>query len=569
MGLTSKTTLLSLEKVGPWGPAIRVKHIGNTDKVIGAWGPRYFVGGTGNIVYVKTAANTWSEVSNVYLKTAVETWSAVSQFCVKKDASTWDGKGDEMSGSDLVFPVFQSAATSTNGTKVILTYNKTLSATTAAASAFAVVVDGSSSTVSSVATSGATVELTMQTGIQIGETVTVAYTDPSGSDDANAIQDATGLDAISLSATSVTNNVAAPVFQSAATSGDGTKVILTYNQALSSTPAATSAFAVVVNSSAATVSSAAVSGSTVELTLGTAVTVGQTATVAYTDPSGADDANAVQGTTGIDCASFTATSVTNAVITFVSSNLVFHLDPANTSCYSGSGTTVNSLVNNHTNDHFGDVTWSSDSGGDTGGYFEYDGTQDSGLTFHYSSDFEHENDGTNSVSDYSWEFWWYGEDHSPASPTIIEPYITCLPEDGTGYPGNTGLTTNNIAGYMIYRLVTSSLSELRVYRRNASPVAAKVTHNGWSGSVWHHYVITKSGSTIKYYINNSLVETDTQSDTNNSSNTKKLFIGGRYESSSTTYRGTIRLGVIRMYQGKALTATEVGNNYDTEKSRYT
>ena len=569
MGLTGKTTLLSLEKVGPWGPAIRVKHIGNTDEVLGAWGPRYFVGGTSNLVHVKTAADTWSEVSNVYLKTAVDTWSAVSQFCVKKDASTWDGTGDDMSGIDLVFPVFQSAATNTNGTKVILTYNKTLSATTAAASAFAVVVDGSSSTVSSVATSGATVELTMQTGIQIGETVTVAYTDPSGSDDANAIQDATGLDAISLSATSVTNNVAAPVFQSAATSTDGTKVILTYNQTLSATTAATSAFAVVVNSSAATISSAAVSGSTVELTLGTAVTVGQTATVAYTDPSGADDANAVQGTTGIDCASFTATSVTNAVITFVSSNLVFHLDPANTSCYSGSGTTVNSLVNNHTNDHFGDVTWSSDSGGNTGGYFEYDGTQNSGLTFPYSSDFEHENDGTNSVSDYSWEFWWYGEDHSPASPTILEPYITCLPEDGTGYWSQTELATQNIAGYMMYRLVTSTLKQIRIYRKTASPTMVYADHYGWNGSVWHHYVITKSGSTIKYYINNSLVETDTQTDTNNFSNTKKLFLGGRYDSSSTTYRGTIRLGVIRMYQGKALTATEVGNNYDAEKSRYT
>jgi len=747
MGLTSKTTLLSLEKVGPWGPAIRVKYTGNTDKVIGAWGPRYFVGGTGNLVYVKTAANTWSEVSNVYLKTAVDTWSAVSQFCVKKDASTWDGTGDEMSGSDLVFPVFQSAATNTDGTKVILTYNKTLSATTAAASAFAVTAfsgsivstnlklhldagdstsyggsgttwidlisgdnarsvdfdgtddklsipdstdfefgsgdftieawvkqenaagsanttdhtivnkwhntsnakewilriqgdylqwlqtqDGStnqyltgntvinagewyhvaavghsgtiklfvngtqqsstlsqgtinahsnelifgynkstdsswmdglmsncrivkgtavytssftpptepltnitntkflglnnasitsatvtpgtitasssptasisnpfgvhgtisgatysssdggifdfdgtndyvsigsssdftfgtgdftvecwvkpddfgsrgtffdsrpsngntgitighesssgeirvymtatsgtdivvqssdfevgkwqhiavtrssgtvtlfingvskdsgtrtsdlnntnavnigyktytSSTydyfdgeiaqvrvykgtgltaaqvaanynatkthfavVSSVATSGANVELTMQSGIHPGETVTVAYTDPSGSDDANSIQDSNGLDAISLSTTSVTNNVVPPAFQSAATDTIGSKVILTYNQTLSSTTAAASAFVVTDGGSAVTVSSVAVSGSTVELTMQSPITVGAAITVAYTDPSGSDDANAVQGTTGVDVASLSATSVTN------------------------------------------------------------------------------------------------------------------------------------------------------------------------------------------------------------------------------------------------------------------
>ena len=314
MGLTSKTSLLNLDKVGPWGPAIRIKHGGNTDEVLGAWGPRYFVGGTGNLVYVKTAANTWSEVSNVYLKTAADTWSAVRQFCVKEDASTWDGTGDEMSGSDLVFPVFQSAATNTNGTKVILTYNKTLSATTAATSAFAVVADGSSSTVSSVATSGATVELTMQSGIHPGETVTVAYTDPSGSDDANAIQNVAGLDAISLSATSVTNNVVSAAFQSAATNTSGSKVILTYNQTLSSTTAAASAFVVTDGGSAVTVSSVAVSGSTVELTMQSPITVGAAITVAYTDPSGSDDANAIQGTTGVDVASLSATSVTNNAV---------------------------------------------------------------------------------------------------------------------------------------------------------------------------------------------------------------------------------------------------------------
>ena len=316
MGLTSKPTLISLDKVGPWGPAIRIKRLGNTEEVIGPWGPGYFVGGSSNLVYVKTAADTWSTVNNIYLRTAADTWSAVNQFNIKKTASTWDGTGDEMPGSDLVFdvlaPVFQSAATTTDGTKVILTYNETLSNTTAAASAFAVTDGGSAVTVSSVAVSGSTVELTMDSTLQVGTAITVAYTDPSGSDDANAIQDAAGNDSVSLSATSVTNNTVAPVFQSAETNTNGTKVILTYNQTLSSTTAATSAFAVVVNSSAATINAAARGSntSTIELTLSAAITEGQTVTVAYTDPSGSDDTNAVQSASGIDCASFTATSVT-------------------------------------------------------------------------------------------------------------------------------------------------------------------------------------------------------------------------------------------------------------------
>ena len=61
-----------------------------------------------------------------------------------------------------------------------------------------------------------------------------------------------------------------PTFVSAATSQDGTKVVLTYNEALSATIAPTSAFTVtsgLQGNDVNTVSEAVVSGSTVELTV--------------------------------------------------------------------------------------------------------------------------------------------------------------------------------------------------------------------------------------------------------------------------------------------------------------
>jgi outer membrane protein OmpA-like peptidoglycan-associated protein len=88
-----------------------------------------------------------------------------------------------------------------------MTYNEALSSTTAATSTFAVVVAGSIRTVSSVAISGSTVRLTLSSAVLFGQSITVAYTDPSGSNDANAVQDSAGNDAATLSATSVTNNV--------------------------------------------------------------------------------------------------------------------------------------------------------------------------------------------------------------------------------------------------------------------------------------------------------------------------------------------------------------------------
>jgi uncharacterized repeat protein (TIGR02059 family) len=131
--------------------------------------------------------------------------------------------------ADITAPVFQSAATSTDGTKVILTYNEALSATTAAVGAFNVTTGGNANAVTAVAVNGSTVVLTLTTAVTNGQAITVAYTDPSTNNDTNAVQDAVGNDAATLVATTVTNSVAAPaditapVFQSAATSTDGTK----------------------------------------------------------------------------------------------------------------------------------------------------------------------------------------------------------------------------------------------------------------------------------------------------------------------------------------------------------
>ena len=110
--------------------------------------------------------------------------------------------------TDTPAPTFQSAATSTDGSKVVLTYNETLSSTTAAASAFSVTTDGNANAVTSVAISGSTVELTLTSAVTYGQTVTVVYTDPSSNNDTNAIQDEAGNDAASLAIATVTNNLA-------------------------------------------------------------------------------------------------------------------------------------------------------------------------------------------------------------------------------------------------------------------------------------------------------------------------------------------------------------------------
>ena len=113
---------------------------------------------------------------------------------------------------DGVRPTLTDAATSGDGTKVVLTYDQTLSATTAATGAFTVRVSSANiapttPAISAVAANDETVTLTIGTAVKAGQTVTVDYADPNAGDDANAVQDAPGNDAASLAGEAVTNTV--------------------------------------------------------------------------------------------------------------------------------------------------------------------------------------------------------------------------------------------------------------------------------------------------------------------------------------------------------------------------
>ncbi|MDE0658643.1 MAG: SwmB domain-containing protein, partial [Gammaproteobacteria bacterium] len=107
-----------------------------------------------------------------------------------------------------------------------------------------------------------------------------------------------------------------PTFVSAATSADGTQIVLVFSETLLATSGNTPAagrFTVMVGTSAATLDGApAVSGATVTLTLETAVTAGQPVTVAYTDLTTGDDAAVVQDLAGNDAAGFDPQTVTVA-----------------------------------------------------------------------------------------------------------------------------------------------------------------------------------------------------------------------------------------------------------------
>lgn len=197
--------------------------------------------------------------------------------------------------------------------KLDITYSLSLANIIPATSAFTVRVNSNSRSVSSVAISGTKVSLTLSAAVAFGDVVTVAYTKPS----TNPLQTTEGGQAASFSAQTVTNKLAAPAptpaapiyISSSVENATPSKLDIVFNLSLANIIPATSAFMVTVNASARSVSSVAVSGTKVTLTLASSVVYGDVITVAYNKPS----SNPLQTSEGGQAASFTAKTVTNRI----------------------------------------------------------------------------------------------------------------------------------------------------------------------------------------------------------------------------------------------------------------
>jgi uncharacterized repeat protein (TIGR02059 family) len=220
------------------------------------------------------------------------------------------GAFENQSGTASTIPVFSSAAVE-NATPSLLelTYNTTLANVVPAASAFSVMVNSIARTVNTVTISGLKVQLALASPVVSGDVVTVAYTKPS----ANPVQTASGGQAASLTVQTVTNKVVAaiPGYVSSVVNNSTPSLLeMTYSLTLANIVPAVSAFQVLVNTVAVTVSKVAISGAKVQLTLSNAIKFGDIVAVSYTKPATAP----LQTSTGGFASSISSQSVTNNLI---------------------------------------------------------------------------------------------------------------------------------------------------------------------------------------------------------------------------------------------------------------
>ena len=122
-----------------------------------------------------------------------------------------------------------------------------------------------------------------------------------------------------------------PTFVSGETANSGENIVLTYSEALDAANGpANDDFAVIAGGSAAALDAdtpPAVEGSTVTLTLATAVASGVSVAVSYTDPTTGNDGSAIQDAVGNDAASFAGKSVTDDIEAVAVSSVALTSDP--------------------------------------------------------------------------------------------------------------------------------------------------------------------------------------------------------------------------------------------------
>jgi len=191
-------------------------------------------------------------------------------------------------------PVLVHSSVENNSPDIIeLTFNLDLSDILPPASAFNVMVNSIKSSVNKVEVSGTKVFLTLAGNVVTGDVITVSYTIPS----VNALRSVAGWYVLSFGAQLVTNNVYSPrpVLISSSVENNAPynlKLTFSLNLSVGYVPPS-SAFMVNVNSVPRVVSSVAISGTDVTLTLSNPIIYGDHITVAY-----AVSANALRSVPG-------------------------------------------------------------------------------------------------------------------------------------------------------------------------------------------------------------------------------------------------------------------------------
>ena len=227
----------------------------------------------------------------------------------------------------------------------------------------------------------------------------------------------------------------------------------------------------------------------------------------------------------------------------VTDGLVLALDAGNTKSYPGSGTTWTDIIGNNNGTLTNGPAFSSDNGG----YLDFDGSNDY-VQLPASSDL---NFGTGNFTIEGW----FNKDATTALQTLL-----C----------SNKYYTNGNNGNWILRISSATQIALATYDGTGN---LEYTEFSASTSVdtWHHFALVREGTgtnETKFYLDGVLKGSMTVSKSLTDAGTNGLRIGEESDSGPGNAPFNGKISNVKIYKGKALTASEVLQNYNALKGRY-
>ena len=234
----------------------------------------------------------------------------------------------------------------------------------------------------------------------------------------------------------------------------------------------------------------------------------------------------------------------------VTSSMMLYLDASNASSYGGSGTTWYDLSGNGYNATFASAGGGSNPSYTTSGgrkYFQFTGINPSGP--HYTGG-GYMTLSNNLDTSYATIQCWFNNNTSAT-------YVMIL--------GGKTATASVYQGYELY-LNGSAIGNADARISTGGGTANTDIAASYSYNTWYNFALTYNGSNMYTYLNGSQVATTSKTGTINTG--RPFTIGAQYLDGSTPsefLNGA--LGSMFVYS-KALSATEILQNYNTQKYLY-
>jgi hypothetical protein len=225
--------------------------------------------------------------------------------------------------------------------------------------------------------------------------------------------------------------------------------------------------------------------------------------------------------------------------TVTTSNLVLYYDPSNSASYPGGGTTITDLSGNGGNGTMSNISFTSP-------YFTYNGT-DSQVSVPDNPIIEP------GSGEFTMEVWFY-------RTSIVGTSVVLGKFNNGGNATEVSYSIRISNANLFAQIGDGTGGVLNVDYVNSTSYTFLA--NTWYQAVY----VWKPGVSLETFINGTSIGTISTSMSSILNSTNPLYLG-RYNGGEYAQDFLGRIGITRLYN-KALTESEVLNNYNTDKSKY-